>query len=107
MDILAIYGIIYQHFIILPACDCDPTGSEHGGECESRTDHANDLVAGRCICKRYVKGARCDQCTDGYWNMRADRSEGCERKYKQLLYIIQYYIQLFLLYKQRLLINNM
>lgn len=61
------------------ACNCDPDGSEHGGECESRTDPFNDLVAGRCICKRYVQGQRCDTCQNGYWNLQADNPEGCER----------------------------
>jgi len=60
------------------ACDCDPIGSEHGGECESRTDVIHDLVAGRCICKRLVVGRRCDSCMDGYWNMKADNPDGCE-----------------------------
>jgi methyl-accepting chemotaxis protein len=59
-------------------CDCDPIGSEHGGECESRTDVIHELVAGRCVCKRFVEGRRCDTCIDGYWNMRADNPDGCE-----------------------------
>lgn len=59
-------------------CDCDPIGSEHGGECESKTDIVHDLIAGRCICKRYVEGRRCDTCMDGYWNMRSDNYDGCE-----------------------------
>ena len=63
---------------VCSACDCDPIGSEHGGECESRTDAVHDLVAGRCICKRLVVGRRCDTCMDGYWNMRADNPDGCE-----------------------------
>jgi hypothetical protein len=71
--------------VMIVACDCDPTGSEHGGECESRTDRANDLVAGRCICKRYVEGIRCDQCRNGYWNMKANSPEGCERKYQPII----------------------
>ena len=63
---------------VCAACDCDPIGSEHGGECESRTDVLLDLVAGRCICKRLVMGRRCDTCMDGYWNMKADNPDGCE-----------------------------
>ena len=62
------------------ACDCDPDGSEFGGECESRSDPVQGLVAGRCICKRFVSGRRCDTCQVGYWNLRADNPEGCERK---------------------------
>ncbi len=60
------------------ACDCDPAGSEHQGECESHTDEEHGLVAGRCICKRYVDGPRCDMCKNGYWNMLDDNPEGCE-----------------------------
>ena len=65
-------------FFLTPECQCDPTGSEHGGECESHTDQENDLVAGRCICKKYVEGERCDSCQDGFWNMREDNPDGCE-----------------------------
>ena len=60
------------------ACDCDPVGSEHGGECESHDDQEHGLVAGRCICKRFVEGRRCDMCRDGYWNLTPDNPEGCE-----------------------------
>ena len=65
--------------VLFAACDCDPIGSEHGGECESRTDVVHELVAGRCVCKRFVEGLRCDTCMDNYWNMRSDNGEGCER----------------------------
>jgi len=65
---------------IYPDCDCDPIGSEHGGECESRTDPSHDLVAGRCLCKRFVEGRRCDTCKAGFWNMKAENHDGCERK---------------------------
>ena len=63
---------------VTAACDCDPTGSEHQGECESHADAELGLVAGRCICKRFVDGPRCDTCKNGYWNMVADNPEGCE-----------------------------
>ncbi|KAK2178481.1 hypothetical protein NP493_542g02038 [Ridgeia piscesae] len=56
--------------LVCRSCDCDPVGSEHGGEC--------DLVSGRCICKRFVEGRRCDQCMHGYWNMAPENPEGCE-----------------------------
>ena len=63
---------------LFAACDCDPTGSEHQGECESHSDPEIGLEAGRCICKRYVDGPRCDMCKNGYWNLLADNPEGCE-----------------------------
>ncbi|XP_072165773.1 laminin subunit beta-1-like [Diadema setosum] len=56
-------------------CNCDPSGSENGGECASHT--VDDVVAGMCLCKRYVTGQRCDVCQDGYWNLREDNPEGC------------------------------
>ncbi|XP_022099297.1 laminin subunit beta-1-like [Acanthaster planci] len=59
-------------------CDCDPAGSENGGECESHTDPANNLIAGRCICKRFTTGVRCDTCQDGYWSLRAENPDGCQ-----------------------------
>src|SRR6218665_2071985 len=66
-------------------CDCDPIGSEHGGECESRTDPDHDLIAGRCICKPHVEGRRCDVCRAGFWNMTTENLDGCERKFPNWL----------------------
>jgi len=63
---------------ICQPCDCDPTGSMFDGECESRNDEILDLQAGRCICKTYVTGNRCDSCTEGYWNMLEDSPDGCQ-----------------------------
>ena len=65
---------------IFSACDCDPSGSQYDGECENRDDDTLDLVAGRCICKTYVTGRRCDQCQEGYWNLKEDDPDGCEGK---------------------------
>ena len=76
------WGIHYYFVSFFSACNCDPVGAEHGGECQGRTDPAHDLVAGRCICKRYVVGDRCDTCQDGYWNMKSGNPDGCECKEK-------------------------
>ncbi|KAK6176840.1 hypothetical protein SNE40_015066 [Patella caerulea] len=59
-------------------CDCDPSGSERNGECDSRTDELRGEEAGRCYCKRHVKGHRCDKCADNYWNLKDTNPEGCE-----------------------------
>lgn len=59
-------------------CDCDPSGSENKGQCESHDDPVSGLVAGRCVCKKHVTGKRCDSCTDGYWNMQHDNPAGCQ-----------------------------
>jgi len=58
-------------------CLCDPDGSMNDGECTSHTDFDNGLVAGACLCKRYVEGDRCDRCLNGYWNMDQDNADGC------------------------------
>lgn len=60
------------------SCDCDPLGSEQSGECESRTDPGQGTEAGRCLCKPYVIGLRCDTCLEGFWNMMASNPLGCE-----------------------------
>lgn len=59
----------------LLACNCDPAGSENGGECASHTQ--GEMVAGMCLCKRYVTGQRCDTCQDGYWELNEANPEGC------------------------------
>ncbi|XP_077998074.1 laminin subunit beta-1-like [Glandiceps talaboti] len=59
-------------------CNCDPNGAVNGGECESREDPDNGLQAGRCICKRFAEGERCDVCRDGYWDLQFSNPEGCQ-----------------------------
>jgi len=66
-------------FVII-ACDCDPRGSLDAGICDSRSNEENELEAGRCHCKLFVVGRRCDQCENGYWNLEEDNPDGCERK---------------------------
>lgn len=65
---------------MIPACDCDPSGSLRNGECENTADPSRGVTAGQCICKNYVQGRRCDTCIDGYWNLKAENPGGCERK---------------------------
>ncbi|XP_013395107.1 laminin subunit beta-1 isoform X3 [Lingula anatina] len=67
-----------RHPEVCKPCDCDPKGSENSGECESRSDPEHNLVAGRCFCKRFVDGPRCDTCKNGYWNLREESIDGCE-----------------------------
>lgn len=66
--------------ILVSACDCDTFGSENKGLCESITDELLGTVAGRCVCKRFVKGDRCDSCVDNYWNLDENNPDGCEGK---------------------------
>lgn len=63
---------------ICQPCDCDTFGSMNQGICESVTDEILGTVAGRCICKKYVTGDRCDTCINNYWNLRQDNPDGCE-----------------------------
>ncbi|XP_055883837.1 laminin subunit beta-1-like [Biomphalaria glabrata] len=63
---------------ICQPCDCDSFGSLRNGLCEQVTDVETQTVAGRCLCKRYVTGARCDICIDNYWNLQIDNLDGCE-----------------------------
>nr|CAD7395638.1 unnamed protein product [Timema poppensis] len=59
-------------------CECDPRGTIDDGTCESRTDLINHLEAGRCHCKTYIEGRRCDRCKHGYWNFVENNPDGCE-----------------------------
>ena len=70
---------------IISACDCDPSGSLRNGQCDDHTDQQYDLVAGRCHCKTYVEGKRCDRCKDGHWNLDENNPDGCQGRYQYLL----------------------
>lgn len=67
-------------YFIRSACDCDSFGSLNNGECEQATDEIAKTIAGRCICKPFVTGDRCDRCIKNYWNLHRDNPLGCERK---------------------------
>lgn len=60
------------------ACDCDPQGSLDDGICDSFSDSENEIQAGSCHCKTNVKGRRCDQCIEGFWNFTSENPDGCE-----------------------------
>jgi len=59
-------------------CDCDPTGALYEGECDRMTEPEFNMEAGRCRCKTFVTGRRCDSCVAGYWNMQESNQDGCE-----------------------------
>ena len=46
-------------------CDCEPNGTTNDGLCDGFTDLEEGYIAGKCHCKTYVDGARCDRCMDG------------------------------------------
>ena len=63
---------------ICKKCDCEPAGTTDDGLCDPRTDPDEDMVAGRCHCKKFTDGPRCDQCLNGYWNFTAENPDGCQ-----------------------------
>ncbi|KAK7791103.1 hypothetical protein R5R35_012915 [Gryllus longicercus] len=50
-----------------PAAECDPAGS-----LQPRPDSS-----GRCRCKEYTTGARCNQCTNNTFHLDASNPDGC------------------------------
>lgn len=65
---------------LFSACNCDTRGSIDDAICDSHSDVAAGLLAGRCHCKINVDGLKCDRCKAGYWNFTADNPEGCQGK---------------------------
>uniref|UniRef100_A0A8B9F2S8 Laminin subunit beta 4 n=1 Tax=Amazona collaria TaxID=241587 RepID=A0A8B9F2S8_9PSIT len=59
-------------------CNCNPEGTLYNGVCESRTDPALGMVAGRCPCKGNVEGVRCDQCRANYYGLNSSDPFGCQ-----------------------------
>lgn len=65
---------------VFPACECDPDGTISGGICESPSDPALGSVAGQCLCKENVQGAKCDQCKPNHYGLSSADPLGCQRK---------------------------
>lgn len=65
---------------VFPACECDPDGTISGGICESPSDPALGSVAGQCLCKENVQGAKCDQCKPNHYGLSSTDPLGCQRK---------------------------
>ncbi|XP_035110000.1 laminin subunit beta-4 [Callithrix jacchus] len=59
-------------------CECDPDGTISGGICVSHSDPALGSVAGQCLCKENVKGAKCDQCKPNHYGLSATDPLGCQ-----------------------------
>ncbi len=64
--------------IFLVECDCEPDGTIDEGICDGYNNEEEGLVAGKCHCKEFVGGPRCDKCINGYWNRTAENPQGCQ-----------------------------
>ncbi|KAK2499442.1 hypothetical protein MC885_018429, partial [Smutsia gigantea] len=59
-------------------CECDPDGTISGGICVSQSDPALGSVAGQCLCKENVEGAKCDRCKPNHYRLSATDPVGCQ-----------------------------
>ncbi|XP_063775500.1 usherin [Pseudophryne corroboree] len=52
-------------------CDCADEGTVNKSQnC--------DKIGGQCSCKRNVRGRRCHQCKDGFYNLQGSNPDGCQ-----------------------------
>ncbi|XP_042540732.1 laminin subunit beta-4 [Dipodomys spectabilis] len=70
------FKAISDPYACLP-CECDPDGTLSGGICVSHSDPSLGSVAGQCLCKENVEGAKCDQCKPSYFGLSASDPLGC------------------------------
>uniref|UniRef100_A0A8D1WJW3 Laminin subunit beta 4 n=1 Tax=Sus scrofa TaxID=9823 RepID=A0A8D1WJW3_PIG len=59
-------------------CECDPDGTLLGGICVTHSDPDLGTVAGQCLCKENVEGAKCDWCNPNHHNLSATNPLGCQ-----------------------------
>uniref|UniRef100_M3Z3G3 Laminin subunit beta 4 n=1 Tax=Mustela putorius furo TaxID=9669 RepID=M3Z3G3_MUSPF len=59
-------------------CECDPDGTLSGGMCVSQSDPVLGTVAGQCLCKENVEGAKCDRCKPNHHGLNATDPMGCQ-----------------------------
>ncbi|XP_008050704.1 laminin subunit beta-4 [Carlito syrichta] len=59
-------------------CECDPDGTISGGICVSHSDPSVGSVAGQCLCKENVEGAKCDRCKPNHYGLSATDLLGCQ-----------------------------
>ncbi|XP_057586299.1 laminin subunit beta-4 isoform X2 [Hippopotamus amphibius kiboko] len=59
-------------------CECDPDGTISGGLCVSHSDPDLGSVAGQCLCKDNVEGAKCDRCKPNHYGLSATDPLGCQ-----------------------------
>ena len=64
---------------VSPACECDTDGTISGGLCVSHSDPDLGSVAGQCLCKENVEGAKCDRCKTNHYGLSVTDPLGCQR----------------------------
>lgn len=62
-------------FYCILECSCDRRGTDDK-KCPAGSPCFCDQETGECPCRKGVKGALCNECADGYWNL--DGESGCE-----------------------------
>ena len=56
---------------LFAACDCETAGVMFNS-------HICDPLSGKCICKIFVEGDRCDTCKDGFFGLSGALEQGCD-----------------------------
>ena len=46
--------------------------------CDNRG--AQNQTNGKCVCKQFVSGERCNECVSGKWNLTQSNPDGCQCK---------------------------
>ena len=64
--------------IFSTACECNPSGSYHGGE-------ICDPYSGQCPCKYGARGRQCNKCPAGYYNFPNCKCKCMKSRYFFLL----------------------
>ncbi|KAM9077023.1 LOW QUALITY PROTEIN: laminin subunit beta-4 [Megaptera novaeangliae] len=59
-------------------CECDTDGTISGGLCVSHSDPDLGFVAGHCLCKENVEGAKCDRCKTNHYGLNVTDPLGCQ-----------------------------
>lgn len=84
--IILTYLLIYELTNLLTgcltACECNETGSLLSSDGRALSC---DNSTGQCQCRRHVTGLQCERCTDGYWSIRSDNPDGCQRTFTPMI----------------------
>uniref|UniRef100_A0A4W3IY84 Netrin 5 n=1 Tax=Callorhinchus milii TaxID=7868 RepID=A0A4W3IY84_CALMI len=61
------------------SCNCAGAGVVDDGVCHN--------VTGQCHCKASVRGRRCVECKDGFWDLSARNPDGCQGRWESLIHL--------------------